>query len=76
MHQALDVAPANIALEAEVTDTVDNVNHGTGIEVARLGMTDNLAIDTILCRKRESEQSNLVQVRIAAHRTDETGGSH
>jgi hypothetical protein len=37
-------------VEAKVTDTVANANHGTGIEVAVLGTADNLATDTIfLC---------------------------
>jgi hypothetical protein len=43
--------------------TVDNTSHGTGIEVAGLGMTDNLATDTVfLCSKRESDECNSVQV--------------
>jgi hypothetical protein len=36
-------------VEAKVADAVDTANHGTGIEVAGLGMTENLATDALFC---------------------------
>jgi hypothetical protein len=46
------------ALEAEVADSVDNTNHGVGIEVAGPVVADNFATDTIFICTCECESES------------------
>jgi hypothetical protein len=51
------------ALETEVADSVDNADHGAGIEVSGPGMADNFATHaTFLGSERESDEGYPVEV--------------